>query len=356
MSDLQAGTSGESHPTPSAPVPGYAGAAVAPPPVAPQAVQPPGAPPTGPATSTGTQPPNKKRKGCLIAVIVVAVLVLCGLAAGIAVVIGLGSSSAAEAKIVERAETHYAAAMEHVETAEAALEGVQASEASEQQVSTAVDAAHDALRLSRDEVASSRAAIEELEDSEDKTAYLASLDSATEALGALEDLVAYMNTASALNAKMEQGADATSQAMDDLNAAINAGNANDYSKMKTKAKAASAGFKKAEGLFREAHKIDKSAELDKYAGYALKRKQQSDIVIRMATEGKAGKLSAYNKDIDRMEAVERQAEAIEEPAIVGDADWGATRLAELSSAIDEAAEKADELRLEALEGLGYSVD
>ena len=59
-------------------------------------------------------------------------------------------------------------------------------------------------------------------------------------------------------------------------------------RMKTKAGAASADYGRAAQLFREAHKLDPSAGLDKAAAYAAKRKEQADLVRRMADEGDAG--------------------------------------------------------------------
>ena len=88
--------------------------------------------------------------------------------------------------------------------------------------------------------------------------------------------------------------------------------------------------------------------------YTRKRKQQSDIVVRMAEAGKAGRLSAYNADIKKQAALGKAAMAAGLPAILTDPNWAKNRLEVLGKAIMADAEQADTLRKKALEELGYS--
>ena len=91
----------------------------------------------------------------------------------------------------------------------------------------------------------------------------------------------------------------------------------------------------------------------KAAAYAEKRRQQANVVIRMAAEGKAGQATAYNADIKRQAALGKAAVAIELPAIVTDPAWAENRLASLSESIAVEAARVDDLRLKALTELEY---
>jgi hypothetical protein len=123
--------------------------------------------------------------------------------------------------------------------------------------------------------------------------------------------------------------------------------------MKSKARDAAAKYAKAAGLFDEAHKVDTSAGLDQAAKYARKRREVALVVIKMSKDGKAGRVSAYNKGITKMNKLNAQAEKIGEPAIVKDDNWVENRLADLDKKITTNAEKADALRAKALTALGY---
>ena len=107
-------------------------------------------------------------------------------------------------------------------------------------------------------------------------------------------------------------------------------------------------------LFREAHALDVSAGFDKAAIYAEKRKLEADVVARMADEGKANHVSAYNSDIKKQAALGKQAEAAGTPAIVSDPNWAENRLADVGNKIDAAAKQADDLRTKALKELGIN--
>jgi len=306
-----------------------------------------------PAATPGPEQPRKKRGGVIIAV--VAAVLLCAIGSCIAAAVGfgvLGGSDDAEA--IELAETHYAAAMESVEVADGWLQGLESGQAKSEDVDAAIDDSTKALRTARDELAAARAAIEPIEDSEGKTAYLGSIEQATLTLDGLEDLLGYVQKATGMAAIVKEAGTVGKKATTDLNDAISAGNRGKYSRMKDESRSASAGFAKAAVLFDQAHKIDAAAELDKAAAYARKRKQQADVVIVMASDGKAGRVSAYNKGITKMNKLGAQADKIGEPAIVSDPDWLDKRMQDLNDAVTEAADKADVLRAKALLALGYS--
>lgn len=322
------------------------------PPQPPQAAYPPqpqaANPPQQPTAAAPAQQPKKKR-GLIIGV-VVAVLLLCAIG-GCVSLMGLGLFMAdGDDDTIAQAETHYGAAASALETATAALDKAGRGAGSE----GALADAERAVRQGRDEIAAAKATISQLDESQGRTDYIASLDAATESLDALQDMLAYLDSASGMAAKMTEGGAAAGTAMDELNSAIAAGNRNDYSTMKTKASAAQSGFTKAAVLFRDAHKIDPTAGLDKAAAYAEKRRKQAELVIRMADSGRTKRLTAYNRDIDSMEAFSREAETIGEPAIVKDPSWADKRMADVGDRISAAAEKSDELHAKALEALGYS--
>ena len=340
-----AGAAAPPPPPPGVPYPAPQPPAYAQPaPPAAQPAQPVYAPPT---PSAGAPP--KKRKGWIIALIV-GLLLVCGLGACITTFLMSGSSG--EKDKVTQAETHYAAAEKALTAAESALESATAA-ANTEQMTAAIAVATKSVRTSRDEIASAKASAEQLKDSPGKTDYLASLAAATKALDGLENLVAYLNTASGMVGKSNEAGTLTKQANSDLDEAVSLGNKSSYAKMRTKATAAAAGYAKATFLFEEADKLDPTAEFAKAATYTRKRKAQADVVVRMADEGKSGKFSAYNADIKKQAALGKAAMAAGLPAILSDPNWAQNRLAELGKTIMADASTADTLRKKALAELGY---
>lgn len=345
MSDVNGG---------SGPAPGPGGTPVPPPPP-PGMFDTPAAPPQAPAPvpqpygAPAPQParPRARRTGLIIG-IVVAVLALCGLVTcATMAVVGMGAAEKAET--IALAETHWVAAASAVESAGVSLDEMQGASDADAVVGEATSA----LRTSRDEIAAARAAIERLEESEGRSDYLAALAALTAAVDGLEDLVAYVGLANRMAEDVSRAAGAADAAADDLNAAIGAGNKRDYARMRTRAREASSGFAKAASMFRAAHELDESAGLDKAAAYCDVRRKQADLVVKMADSGKAGRISAYNKDVDRMNEMNKKAEAMGEPEVVTDPDWVTNRLADLTVGIEKAGEDADRLRAQALQKLGY---
>jgi len=251
---------------------------------------------------------------------------------------------------IKQAETHYAAAESAITTADAGIKTLSGAK----DPATQIADAGKALRTARDELASSRAAIEQIPSSTGRAEYLASLASATAAVGGLEDLLAYADTANNMSGIVSEAGSAATAARAHLNAAVAAGNASDYAKMKREAQAASTGFVRAATLFREADKLDTTAGLSKAAAYADTRNRQALFVMGMADEGRSHKTSAYNKDIKRVKALDAQASKIGAIAIVTDPNWAEKRLAALTTTATAAAELAAKLHTQAIKALGYT--
>ena len=314
---------------------------------------PPPPPPPGmfAAASAPAPAPKKKRTGLIITVVLA--VVLCGLGGCVAAIVAL-SSGGGDTKTISQAESHFSAMMSAVDTANVAMGGLKFDETDIGAAEKVVDETSKSLRVGRDEIAAARVAIEQLDASKGQTDYLGSLDAATESLDGLEELVAYLSTGVGMLDKMASAAKSTKSANDLLNAAISAGNSGKYSTMKAKAQSASAKYATAASQFDAAHQFDKSAGLDKAAKYARKRKEVAAVVVQMAKDGAAKKVSAYNKGIKKMNALIAQAEKIGEPAIVTDDNWVENRLADLEKRITSAGEKADQLHAKAIEELGYN--
>ena len=327
---------------PAQPQPG----AYAPPP-APQYAPPPGAPAYGPPV-----PPKKKSKTGLV-IGVVAVVLLCAIVSCGAIGLSLYKGGSVDKNSISQAEQHLQAALSAVEKANASIQSL-GSNSSASKISGVVSDTNDSLRAARDEIAGAKTIADGWKDVPGKSDYQAGLASANDALDSMQDLVAYLDTASGMIVKSKQAAKEANAGIDALNAAVHAGNTSHYSTMRSKALSASAHYVTAALLFREAHKLDKSAGLDTAARYCDLRKKQAGIIVRMASEGQTHRYSAYNSDIKRMNAASRAAVKLGAPAIVSDTSWAEKRLSALGKKITDAANKADQLRTKALKELGYT--
>lgn len=313
---------------------------------------PPG-PPSPPGPS-GPQAPPKKRTGWIIAVIV-GVVILCGiLSCGALLAGGLIFGEDAEVRdTVEQAEGHYSKAIEAIERVAEELDVPFADDVDGAGIREFVDAANKELRIARDEIAAARASIGRLDESEGRTHYMASLDAATDAIDAIEDMVAYTLTMGEIIDHVTEGADAAAKAQAALDEAVDASNAEDYSKMRSEAQEAASEYARATAAFRAAHRVDELAEIDKAADFLDVRKEQAEILVRMSDDGQASRVEAFNEGIDRVRELDAEADAIGEPAIVTDPNWGEERLAHLDAVIQSAGDRADELHQKALEAFGY---
>lgn len=321
-----------------------------------QPAQPPAyQPPPGyfPEQAAPPQPPAKKGKGGVIGM-VIAIVALCAIVSCGAVAFSLLKGGSPSKSELQQAETHFSAAVESVKGATASLESLNEGDPSASEVSEAVSEADDALRSARDEIAAAKTIADQWKDTQGKADYLAGLTATTETLDLLQDLVAYVDTASGMLGKAKQAGKETEAGNDDLNAAVKAGNRSSYSTMRKRAQSAQTHYTKAAVLFREAHKLDKSAGLDKAAKYCDLRKKQADVVERMGVEGAARRLSAYNADIKKMNAYGKDAEKVGLPAIVSDRNWAQKRLADLQDDITAASKKVDEYREKAIKEFGFA--
>lgn len=347
-------------PQPPAPQPAPPPQQPAPPAYAPPAAPPqyqPVQPPPGAAPYQGqpyapTAPPQgapRKRRGP-IALIIVGVLLLCALVScvGMFALAGSGGGNTDKAK---QAEAHLAVAMSSVETATVQLKVVKAGGSGS---TVAITAANEALRTGRDEIAAAKAVAEQMSDSQGKTDYLAALAAATKAMDGLQDLVAYAGTANSMGALVNEGAAAIKRANADMDAVISAGNANNFTRMESKAQSAADGYAKGAILLRQADKLDPSAGLGSVVAYANKRKLQAEIAAKMAAAGKRHDAAVYNAYIKQEKTIDADVATLGTPAIVKDPNWLETRLANLSATITSAAAEADKLRAQALRELGVT--
>jgi hypothetical protein len=347
-----------SAPSPPPPPPGLfadsPAPATTPPPATPPTAAPAPASPAASATATApppTRPPKKKSRGCLIAVIV-ALVFLCALCGIGGIVLAVFSAGSAQTAKITQADAHWNAATSAVETATAALDKA-GNAATGSKTTAAIQSIDRSLRTARDELAASRASIEQIDESVGRTDYLAAIAEGTRAIDGLEKVVAYLGTANQMLDKATEAGAASSRARKALDLAIQAGNASQYSLMKSRARSAANEFIKSGVVFREAAKLDSTAGLDKAAAYVDIRRQQADIIVGMADKGAAHKATAYNADIKRLKALDAKATKIGDPAIIEDPDWAKKRLATMGKDAASAGKKADELHARALKELKY---
>jgi hypothetical protein len=307
-------------------------------------------PPQAPIPQQMPQSPPKKKRTGLIIGIVLGILALCG-AGAVAVGISVMSADAEQKKLVATSETHLSAALAH---AKAIMSSTEKGGSTPAGLSAVAADAQKKLQSGRDEVAKATGSAEQLKESQGRTDYLSSLKSLMEVFDALQDGVNYLGTLSGVLSKIEEGGKLISSGSDRMNEAISAGNSSKYSTMRQKASSAKTSFTKAAALFRQAHAIEPTAGLDKLAKYCDKRKQEADVVIRMAGEGKAGRVSAYNADIKKQKALFSAAQAIGAQTNTSDTKWLEARFAQYVDKADAAADKADALREKALKELGYA--
>ena len=312
----------------------------------PQPAAPAQAGPSGPPQVPPT--PRKSRHGCLIATIV-AVIAVVALAAAAVVFVGMLTANTTK---IRQAEKDYAAAVSSLDKAVTSF-GKATTEPSGAAKKAALGQADTALRAARDEAAATRTSVDALPDSTGKKQYLDSLASMNGALDASQRLAAYLGVAGQMSTKMSQAASAGAKGNSDLGAAVTASNANDFTVMRKKAQSASANFVESAMLFREADQLDTSAGIDLLAAFADKRKQEAELLIRMASEGANHATKAFNADVEQARALRKQASAIPDPAIVKDSAWLAHRVKPMAAKVSDALTRADSLHTAALKSLGY---
>lgn len=346
---------GQAPPPPPPPLPGGmappppppAGAPAPPPAPGAVATQPPPPPPPG-AVATATPAPGPKKRNTAIIVVVAVVIAICAIVGCIGAYFFQQQAQVRAA--VEQAESHYDAALTAAEKIVAPLEDAEPDE-----VEDVLEQAQKDLRAARDELSAARAAIEPLPDSDGKTAYLKSLDAATETLDATEELIGSVRVVTKMADRVAEGGTKSKAGNKNLDAAIKAGNSRNFSTMKSKAQAASANYAAAASIFKVADELDPSAGLDTAISYVQLRKQQADLAVKMADDGKAGRRSSYNSKVEKARDLDKKAENTPEPAIVSDPRWFEKRIEDNLRAAEEAADESDRLHVEALKAFGFEI-
>lgn len=310
---------------------------------------PPPPPPAGlfPAQPGSPQPPQAPKRGFGLVIGLVAGLVLLCALVSCGTIALVGISGGGDKAAAKQAETHLGAAMSAVASA-----SLQVQDTSSGKAGSTVDTANKTLRTGRDEVAAARASAERIGNASARADYLAALDQATNAMNGIEDLIAYTGTVNGMAELMNEATTASSKGADQLNAAVSAGNSAKYSTMRTKAAAAYSSYAKAAALYSAADKLDKSAGLIQKVAYAKKRQAQALLIRSTADAAMKHGTSAYNKNVNRMNSLSRQAAAVHDPALFSDPNWVEKRLAVLRKQATDAADKADALRAKALKELG----
>lgn len=222
----------------------------------------------------------------------------------------------------------------------------------ESKAETTSAAAEEQLEKATAEVSAARSAIEELDDSEGRTSYLKALDSASEAIDAIEDMLGAATAYNELSTEIDAAWEKVDAADDLADDAISAGNAENYSKMKTKASSASRTFAQALSMFTALDKKAPKGGFDSSIQYVRLHKQRADLEVKMAGYGKAGSTSKYNSAIDKFNALNDKIDALAEKVNNEDNDWMFERLEEASDTSDKAGEKANQLHDEAIEQFG----
>jgi hypothetical protein len=304
-------------------------------------------------TATASRPPARKRNTVAITLIAVGVT-LCGLLGIAAIVIGVGLGGLGDRIAASQAEKHMSVAVVTVRDAGKSLDALDIRATDAAVTRAAVASATTAMHSVRDELAAAKVAIDRAKDSQGKTDYLSAITAATHANDALQDLITYASTASSTLDILIQASNVTRRANEELSTAIAAGNRSDWATMKSEATAASRDYAKGAMLFADATAIDSSAGLDLATAYCSRRRQQADVVARMADEGRRGQRAAYADDAKHSDSLGRQAEGSGAPGIVSDPDWARKRLDAFEQRINQQAGLADALRKKALQELGSS--
>jgi hypothetical protein len=297
---------------------------------------------------TARRDPKKKQPRLLA--VVGGIIAVCLIGVGAVALVSASSQRAAVRKSIAQAEAHFGSAMASVSKAATSLSAAKSGSTS--QTAKAVAGAGKELSAARGQIASAKASAGQIGDSQGKADYLAGLATATTTLNTLQELVTYMSATNGMAAKALQAGALATKANKQLDQAISRANGGSYGEMRSQARSASANYAKAAVLFRQADKIDPTAGLKKAAIYCDKRKAQADIVARMADEGAAKQISAYNADIKKQAALGLDAEAVGAPVIVSDPSWGQKRVDALAAKIEASAKQADDLRAKALKELG----
>lgn len=307
---------------PQPPQPGYV----------PQAGYPSQPPQPGHAAQPPQPRPPKKRRVWLIALIAVVSACCLVTTASLGLVAYVGSLKQAASAHVKAADAHFANVPKRLDTLKQQLDSLDPKSksiaAGTERVRTDGGKQLDAISA---DIAAARAEIEKLSESQTKTAYLDGLKEADAGVASMRGLLSYVGNVGGVAQKTVEGLAKYSEGRDAVNAAISANNGRNWSTAETKAKQATAAYLVAERLFNEGARIDKSAGLADAARWVAKCREQSELVREQAANGGAGRISAYNRSVDRVNALTSEIDKMKQPAIIADPNWGRDALDKLEA-------------------------
>lgn len=289
----------------------------------------------------------------LTIVIIAVVLLVCLPALCVGGVMAYNASEEAKTtEAVNQAENHFSTAVGLIGNVSTELARAGAGDPSTAEIKAITDEAATNLRQARDEIAAAKAAIEPLDESEGKKAYLASLAEATKAVDGLEDMMVLVADIAVVTDKVDAAIRRTNAGNAAIDAAIAAGNASNYAKMKAQANKAKVELAAAQTMFNAIHDEMPSLGMNRYAKYCSLTRQSAAAALAMADDGKAGRVAKYNQGVEKVNSLNAQARKVADPAAVSDPAFF-TKLVEASSAsAQQSADKADQLRDAALTAFG----
>lgn len=226
-----------------------------------------------------------------------------------------GGTSAAD---YAEAETQWDAAIEALEPMFTDVEAATEGDISDFDGDKLADDVRSSVEEARTDIEQAKQFVAGFDDSEAKTRYVQSLDSALDALAKLDiwsDEVRGFGGVITLLDEVGKQVDTGNTA---LNAAGDANTANDWAKMKTQAQTAQTAFSGAVAKCDAQHKADPALGFDKFSAILGKKKAMADQLVVAADSARANRISAYNKAIDQFNALNGQLSGMEDPAFADD--------------------------------------
>ncbi|MBI5232519.1 MAG: hypothetical protein HY876_10205 [Coriobacteriales bacterium] len=242
---------------------------------------------------------------------IVALLALCGCAA---VVIGFMGSAADTTKKYEAAEVHYAAAVTALAVLDDAEQLASADDLAtmadewDAKVTPGVEAAQNELELAAAE-------LDDVDESEAKTAYLASLKSSQALLSEMGKLSDELDTLADVGQDIDSLGKRLVKANASLDSAVADTQDRKWGSCITKAESARANYRTAEAQLRKLHKRYSSFGFNKIAADTAIRRQAAERIIAVAKAGRAGNISRANDLIGSYNALARRTGKVDTDAL-----------------------------------------
>jgi hypothetical protein len=289
------------------------------PPAQPQPYAPQGNAPQPGAVAPGVpSQPVKKKSRAWIWITLVIVLLLCCAGSAVAGLIGFGAkSSSDQSATIKTADTAYTKAVKGLGAAAAAAATVDDPEASAK-TATALDTA-------KTDLATARAAVTGLSESEGRTVYLQALDEADKAVETLRSMAEEASGKSKFLVTAKEGISLYNSGHDHMNTSVDLANKSLYSRAGVEAGRAKSFFRQARAKLAEADAMDTASDLEKSIAYVDLQLEKVDYEIQMDNYGNKGNISAYNKVVPKFNAINTKIGRAKEPEALSDPAW-ATRL------------------------------